>query len=773
VIDAEIVAIERALGPVDRWVLFDDDLRGRTGLLEHPTRLAVHVLLQLMEDGAVPASEICTRMAWSDAGEPQRLRQLTAGLWWVQTGVAEDFDPGEAHPVRVRQLRDMDRDPGRGLGRRPNLSPAEREGLARMPILFDTEEALPGIAPHWLMNRELAGRWWRRMGETRCKDWLVVHRSHLLPEDLRHALMIAADETRQGWAFARFMPLKENAAARAWLACDGTDAVVAAVRRDDVARLGMWQVLLRIALPILTARQRGEALVARDDHGQSALARAMALQDGGATVSELVTTIFELRGPAYLQALRVSPPFGEILAGGDSESLGAIGVALAAGRVRPLVRFLYEIERARAQGHLASREVRALLMDADGTTGTLHWDGFVLAMTRNHADAVGVWTRTLVDMARERVLDDTDLIDALTVMRADRSGVYHAAMAAGSAQAAAEYREALFTARKGRQLSRDQIGMLLLGDSRVPHALSLAAAAGHVRCVEEHLAEESAVLGFLRVFDVEGTEHERWYRRGGHAAIGAAMRSGQVEMVRMLGAHAVELQRHDLRRALFPSFAGLPGQVPAIRQAVMAGHYDAASAWMFELASGVEAGCVRRRDMLTLVAAKDDRGVRLFDMAALSVEPAGVARLLAMIAEVASIARLRSSDLVRLLGPSRRRRSPLATALVAGRAESARQIGIGLLRLFGRGALSRRDLRKLLSIRDRSGRSGSDALRAALPPHRSPPEAAMAAYEEIVRQAVRLGLLREREASRWVLAGPPAVGAEAPAQAPDATASAP
>ncbi|WP_431100322.1 hypothetical protein [Roseateles noduli] len=763
VIDEEIVAIERALGPVDRWALFHEDAdSGQAGLLSHPTWLAVQVLLNLMHNGALPARAIDTRLAWTAADGPHRLRQLGEGLWWVQTGRAEDFDPGEALPVRVRQLRELDHEETQGPPHRRRLGAAEREGLARMPILFDTEDALRWITPHWLVTDELTGIWWRRMGEARCKDWLQSHRTDGLPADLRHRLMLAADAADQAWAFARLLPRKEEAAARAWLVCDGPGIVAAAVRRDDVTRLQRWQVLLLIAAPALGARQRGRALVARDDHGQAALARAMSLPHGADTVRELVATMLAIRAHPRPAPLSMWPPFNEILAGGDADSLGAIGVALAEGRAAPLQAFLDAVEVAHERGVLTHPEVRGLLMGLDDADGPGHWCGFEYAMARNHADVIVVWTQALIGMARQGVLDGPDLFDALKVPRVDGSGVYHQAMREGSCEAAASYRDALHAARTDRLLSRDQVSRLLLGERDEPQPLWLAAAAGHARAVAEHLREELTVLDLGRFFDVEDRVHARWYRRGGHVAIGAAMRYGQVEVVALLTGHALALQRALWRGALFPSFEGGPGDTPAIVVAVTAGHVDAVSLWMGALVRGVDMGWICRRDMLALIAAKDRRGVRLFHMAALVLEPVALGELLDLTVETVRPARLRSSDLMRLLGPGRRQPSPLAAALLADRAGAVRQIGRCLLRLHGEGTLSSRDLHRLLALRGRPRWWGGKAPRQTPAADSQRPAAAIEAYVALIRSAVSRGWVDEPRARRWLQAWTAAPGTVPP-----------
>ncbi|OWQ44954.1 hypothetical protein CDL60_21850 [Roseateles noduli] len=747
VIDEEIVAIERRLGPVNRWTLFQEDVAGgRVAVLGHPTWLAVQVVQNLMDAGALPPRAIDTRLAWTAEDGPRRLRQLGDGLWWVQGGCAEGFDPGEARPVGVRQLRDLDRHAAQGASHRLRFSAAEREGLARMPILADAEAALQGIAPDWLVDAELTGVWWRRMGEARCREWLDRHRTERLPSGLRHRLLAAADDAGQPWAFARLLPVKASAAARAWIACDGTGIVAAAVRRDDVVRLRRWQVLLQIAAPALGARQRGQALVARDDQGQSALARAMALPDGTDTLRELLDTMLWMRDARRSADLPTWPSFEEILAGGDEHSLGAVGVALAEGRAGSLQVFLDAVEEAHRCGRVTLPEIRALLLGVDDTSAPEPWRGFGFAMARNHADAVGIWTRALLRMATRRLIDDVELFDALKVGNVDGWGVYHEAMRAGACGAAARYREALRIARGGGLLSREQVGLLLLGHGEEPHALSQAAAAGHVQAVVEHLQDESGLLGLGTLgsfFGGGGLAQARWCRRGGHVAIGAAMRHGQVAVVAALAEHALELQRHRQRPALFPSFAGLPGDAPAIGEAVLTGHLEIAGVWMGALVRGVSKGWIAGRDMLTLMAAKDDRGSPLLHRAVSALDPGDLFTVLRLTVEAVCLARLGSSALSRLLGPGRRHPSLLAAALLADQAPAVRLVGQLLLQLRDEGALAVDDLRQLLALRGRSRWFGRRGARVAPAAGRRCSPATVDAYVSLVDAARRRGWIQE------------------------------
>ena len=764
-IDEEIAAIERTLvGLVHRWSVFrEDEVDGHIALVTDPTWLAVQTLRNLMAAGAIPKREIETRLSWrAPDATSHRLRCLTEGLWWVQAGEDEDFDPGIARPVQVGVLRELDR--LMATGRLPLLNAAAREGLARTPILLDVEDALLRIAPQWLVNDELVGQWWRRMGEARCGAWLDRHRIAALYPDLGPRLMLAADDAGHGALFARLLPGKAAGAALAWNACDGAGRLADATRCGAVDRLRRWLELLMIALPALTARQRGLALFARDDGGQSALACAMALPGGKELVRELVATILAVRGlrpeagprPALLS---LSPPFREILAGGVEESLGAIGVALAHGEAESLQVFLSAVEGAHARGVLARPELRALVMGITDSYGPGHWEGFRLAMTRNHADAVGVWTRALIRIAREGVLDDAELFDALKVLNEDDSGAYHAAMREGSREAAGHYRAALRAAREDRLLSRDQVSRLLLGQADEPHALSLAAAAGHARAVQEHLDDELSVLGLQRYAADHVLTCARWCRRGGHVAIGAAMWHGELDVVRVLVAHALELQRCRWRGALFPSFAGMPGTPSAIGDAVMAGRLDAAALWMEALAAGVTSGWIGRRDMLALLTAPDERGVPLLQRAVLALDPDALAPLLRLMARTARDARLNSSELSALWGPGRRQPSPLATALLADQAWAVRLIGQFLLRLCDEGSLSSADLRQLLALRGRSRRFGRQGKRLAPPAHERRVTTAVWAYAGLVEAALRRGWIDDDRAHRWLRAWIPAPGA--------------
>lgn len=774
-IDEEIVAVERTLGPVDRWALFrEDDDSGHIGLVSHPTWLAVQTLLNLMDAGALPKRVIETRLIWrAPDASSFRLRCLTDGLWWVQGGENEGFDPGEARPVRVGVLLELDRLTARG--RHPLMNAAAREGLARMPILFDAEDALPGIAPHWLEDDELVRHWWRRMGEQRCGVWLDRHRIAALHPDLCPRLMLAADDAGHGEMFARLLPGKEAGAALVWIACDGAGRLADATRRGEVDRLRRWLALLMIAVPALTAWQRGVALVARDDRGQSALACAMAQPRGGDLVRELVATMLAVRGrrpegwPRTTPlSLSLSPPFREILAGGAEEGLGAIGVALAHGEGESLQVFLGAVEGAHARGVLTRSDLKALVMGIADLLGPGHWEGFRLAMTRNHADVVGVWTRALIRIAQDGALDDGELFDALKVLHEDGSGVYHAAMREGSCEAAAHYRAALRAARKDRLLSRDQVSLLLLGQGDEPHALSQAAAAGHARAVREHLEDELSVLGLQRLTAEEDPARARWCHRGGHVAIGAAMWHGELEVVRGLLAHALELQRRGWRGALFPSFLGMPGGVSAIGDAVMAGRMDAATLWMEALATGVTNGWIGRRDMLALLTASDERGVPILHRAALALDPLSLSTVLTLMAKAACDARLNSTELSRLWGPGRRQPSLLAAALLADQAWAVRLVGEILLRLCGEGRLAPADLRQLLALRGRPRRFGRQGARQMPPAHERRATAAVWAYAGLVDAALRCGWIDNDRARRWVRTWIPVSGVfpESPPSSP-------
>jgi hypothetical protein len=272
------------------------------------------------------------------------------------------------------------------------------------------------------------------------------------------------------------------------------------------------------------------------------------------------------------------------------------------------------------------------------------------------------------------------------------------------------------------------------------------------RAVAEHLREELPVLDLARVFDIEDLNTARWYRRGGHVAIGAAMRYGEVEVVRVLTRHALELQRCHWRRALFPAFEGRPEDAPAIRRAVMAGHFDAVRTWMTALADGVARGWIGHRDMLALVAAKGHPGAPLFHRAALALAPDDLEILLTLTVEMARQAHLRSKDLLRLFGPGRHQPSLLSVALLADRAAAVRQIGRCLLRLRDEGALASRDLHRLLALRGRSRWWRRKAPRVTPPPGEQRPVAAIEAYVALVQSAVGNGWVNEARARCWLQA---------------------
>lgn len=748
--DTEIESIERSLGPVDRWTLFETQDDGAAlddfGLIAHPMRLAVQVMLNLMRDGAVPSGEIGVLMRWPGVvGERDacRLCHLTEGLWWLQTGDRPGFDAGEMTPVGARQLRDLDQ-----LASRVPLNGAQRAGLARMALLQGDDSALFWVTPRWLETPELTRCWWRRMGSDRCHAWLGAHRVSRLPDALRHRLIDAADEADDSHAFARLLPTSDGAAASAWIACDGTEAVMAAARGGDLRRLRRWGSLLIVAAPAMTARQRGQALMARDDDGCAAMTAAMGAPGGAEVVRELLSTALVV----HRQGGPVHPPLVKILAKGRNAAFSAIGSALAHGRSDALMAFFSLVKDAHQRGALDARDLRELLLNANGEEGDRADDGFTLAMRDDLHEVVRVWTGALLEMARRQVLTADELIDGLKVHRQDGSGVYHEAMRQGSAQAAAVYRGALRDARRARLLSREQVGLLLLGRGGEPHALSLAAAAGHTRCVREHLEEELDMLDPAGARDAEAEELRLWCRRGGHAAIGAAMRAGQIEAVRVLTLEALDLQRLGWKKALFPSFEGLLAEEPAIRAAVTAGHREAAGIWMAALATAVREGLVNRRDMLSLLAAKLGGGARLLDTAVLTVDPEALGPLLAGIGGAVRHAGLGSADLMRLLGPRRRWCSPLVAALRADRAEAVRHFGTGLLRLHDDGTLAAADLHRLLALRGGTRWPWSSGPRLTPEAGAPRPEAAIAAYLELLEEAVRRGAVPAAESRRWAQA---------------------
>ncbi|WP_431288547.1 hypothetical protein [Roseateles chitinivorans] len=260
--EAGIAAIERRLGPVDRWTLFrQEDDTAPVQLQADPTCLAVQGLLNLMAEGAVPVAEIGMRRRLWREGEPQRLRHLTDGLWWMQAGTDPRFDAGMSTPVGPRELQALDRLP------LLVFTDAECAALARSAVLAGSPRALQGLSPRWLADPALAARWWQRLGPGRCRKWLHAQYLHALPSDTRHALIRAADEAGHPSAFERLRPVGPDATARAWRACDGVDAVMVAVRGGDDARLHCWMSLLRTAAPALSGPERGQALTARDDQG--------------------------------------------------------------------------------------------------------------------------------------------------------------------------------------------------------------------------------------------------------------------------------------------------------------------------------------------------------------------------------------------------------------------------------------------------------------------------------------------------------------------------
>ncbi|WP_279757690.1 hypothetical protein [Mitsuaria sp. GD03876] len=758
-LELEIAAIERRLGPVDRWTLFrEDEASGDVRVIETPVRLAVQCLANLMREGAVPPRAIATLVAWQDADGSRRLCGLGDGLWWVQHGApGAGFDAGNAWPVQPRQLLDLDR-----VLPRP-LREAECEGLARAAIATAPPQALLRIAPRWLASEALASHWWHRLGPDGCAQWLAAHRARGLDPAVRHRLLAAAAEANDGHALDALRPTHAQAAAAAWCACDGTAAVACAARRKDAVALRLWHPLLLTAAPAMTDRERGAAIAARGEDGRTALCAAMAAPGAEDVVRELVSTALTV----HAQGRRLSPTIGDLLtSGGWDGSLSAIGSALAQGRSAALQVFLEEVSAGYAYRVLSETVFRALLLDANGLEGSHLPDGFTLAMQRDHGRAVSIWMAHLRLAATGRVIDPGQLFDAVFVPREDGRGVYHAALVAGSAEAAAAYRDALAQARLADLLMPEQVLELMVGEADGPHPVRLAAAAGRTACVRAHLADEARVLGLTQDHGLAGLDLERWYRRGGHVAIGEAMAAGNVDLVGVLLAHAQALQRDGWRRTLFSSFEGAPGRPPALREAVRNGHLAAARAWMDGLAGLVShraerRGVVRRRDLRSLMAAMNANRERLFDTAVLELGHEPLAALMAMTARAVEGAGLRSSDVIALLGRRGRRPSPLGAALMAGRAENVREFCAGLLHLHAQRLLSDAHLRSLAKGLDRRGRRcrlarlvrpephGLPALRRHLPAPSALDDAACAAYGAFLDEAVSRGAVRAAEARAW------------------------
>ncbi|RZI57209.1 MAG: hypothetical protein EOP37_21280 [Rubrivivax sp.] len=739
--ESAIAAIERRLGPVDRWALFrQEDDASPVELLRDPTCLAVQGLLNLMDEGAVPKADIVPRLRLSRNGEPHRLCQLTDGLWWMQAGSDPRFDAGLSTPVSASELQALDRLP------RLVLSMSECEGLARSAILGGAPEALRCLAPRWLTDAGLAAHWWRCQGSGRCRAWLDAQYLHALSSETRHALIRAADEAGDASAFSRLRPVGAGAAAQVWRACDGVNALIVAVRGGDDARLRRWLALLRTAAPTMSERERGQALTARDDSGRPALLQAMSRADGATAVCELTTAILTL----HAAPLSLIPPVVELLAAGGRIGPAGIGTALADGRAETLRAFLQTVEAGLGARTGRSRQrLRDLVLGANAEQVANRLDGFRLAMAHNHAGAVEIWMDCLLRLRRRGVLSAEDFFDAAGVVRNNRAGVYHAAMNAGSAKVAAAYRGALRVARQERLLPSDLLADLLLGPADGTHAPSVAAAVGHVDTLREHLEAEVAVLGLTKGWTQGVVDILRWARRGGHTAIGAAMRHGQVEAVRVLTEHASRLLREGWKGVLFPSFQGRPGHDQALREAVTAGHLDAIDVWFDALTALVAEGTVRRSDMANLLSGRTRGAPGLFDAEMLWVRHTLRAHLLSRVVDAAQQGRWRSSHVLGLLGHGAKQPPVLVTALAQGYADALKEIGDWVLRLRDQGRLDGPHLRRLLSLKDARGRVGLAAVEARLLVGRSPDKDALRAYVALIRKAEMLGHLRRGDGERW------------------------
>lgn len=767
-------AVEERVDAVDPRVLFGDgDDTGAVPVLDHAEPLAVQILSTLMARGLLARIEIGTVLRWREEDAPRRLRHLGESLWWVQSGQEEPFDPAEAEPVRAWHLRQLDHE--RWTCR---LNEAQCEGLARNVIALEPPDVLATLPPRWLASTGLASRWWHRMGAERCGEWLSAHRASALPEAVRHRLLAAALQARDGASAARLMPTDMAAAARAWIECDGTGAVAAAARRGDAPALRLWQPLLLRGARSMTASERGTALAARDDVGATALCVAMALENGEEVVQELATLTLTLRG----QGQPLTPPI-EVLLDDGGRGLGAIGVALASGRAGSLRVFLQVLDTNRRLKVLSLSSLRDILLSASGLDGSEDLDGLSTALRRDHAEAARVWLDRLHRAAREGMIAVDEFHDAIGVPREDGRGVYVYGMEAGSSRATATYREALIRGRREGLLTPSQVLRLLLGDADGQHPVRAAAANRRSACVMAHLAEERWVLGIGEAPSPGDLGVLRWQRCGGHVALREAMRIGHGDTVAVLLAHAQALQRQGWRQTLFPAFQGGLAGTPAIRDVVLrvAAMDDAdsdpavrneaprddllqaARAWMEALATLAAEGVVRRRDMRTLLAAADPRGERLFDTAARRLEPSRLTRLLAMTTEAVRHAGWSSSDVVKLLGRQGRRPATLAVALTAGRAESVRALGAALLHLHIEGVVDGAGLRALTGLLDRRRRccgafprwpagiapGGLPALRRHLPADRPLDAAACAAYRELLDEARSRGAVSADEARTW------------------------
>ncbi len=758
--------LEGGIGPVPQSVLleaFPDPVSAGDELWRltpDAGQVAAGVLMHLAALGALtePPDPPVPVAAWlSDDGGLIELMDLAGAFCWMR----ENGDDHATRRVSMADLRVLDDLQGRaGRVIAPiALAAGQREAIARAALADATDADWTWLPPRWLVSDDLASRWWRRMPREAMAPWWRRHPPCCWPVECRASLGAAADQAGD-WPRLREIAAQCATAAVAlsfWRQIDGGAALAGALREGQAPRLSCWLQLLRRAAPAMGSHGCANMLTGKDERGHPALIDAMRNGSAAALAVWLDAADRLCRSGTLTAAQYQRLVLGQM----NGEQYSPAGEALETGRHDLLSVYLGALGKGCDGGLIPAHWMIEVFRSA-GQGGSVHGQGLGRAMDRGYAEAATVWLQALLEALRQRVIKRSHW---LTLMRGGDMGppAYVRAMAGGHVQAQRAFLDALRQAVAERLIPRGQALSLLLADGDA-HGPTEAVRVGHLAVLEAHLEAERELVP-ARLLERAGPLLRRWIHGGFHLAIGPAMACGNVTVIRQLF-EAVERLPMALPEGLMRRiFAGVPGQIPALRAAVMAGHQGAVHEWLRGVTEASSAGRLPRATLRRLLRAEVGGPG---DSALHEAVRHSAAATRALASGLVSLARdrLGSRGLMSLMGCRRGGavESPLTLALT-GPSTRDRPWAATVEALTGvwhhacaSGWLEPRHLERLLSMRLRDGRQGLALVadRLGLTSRR-----AVAEYVHAVLRAVQANYVTAGTAADWLSRGLPE-GAGAP-----------
>lgn len=753
--------LEGGIGPVSRQVLLEafpdpasagDEL---WRLTPDAGRVAAGVLMHLAALGALtqaPAPPVPVAAWLSDDGGLIELMDLAGAFCWMR----ENGDDHAARRVSMADLRVLDGLQGRaGRAIAPTIALAagQREAIARAALADATDADWTWLPPRWLVSDDLASRWWRRMPREAMAAWWRRHPPCCWPVECRASLGAAADQAGD-WPRLREIAAQCATAAVAlkfWRAIDGGAALAGALREGDDLRLSCWLQLLRRAAPAMGGRGCVNMLTGKDERGHPALIDAMRAGSAAALNVWLDAVDRFCRGGPLTVGQYQRLVLGQL----NGEQYSPAGEALEAGRHDLLSVYLGALGKGCGDGLIPAHWMGEVFRSA-GQGGSVHGQGLGRAMDRGYAEAATVWLQALLEALRQRLIGRSHWA---ALMRGGDMGppAYVRAMAGGHVQAQRAFLDALRQAVAERLIPRGQALSLLLADGDA-HGPGEAVRGGHQAVLEAHLEVERELVP-VRLLERAGLLMRRWIHAGFHLAIGPAMACGNVVAMRQLIEAVERLPMALPEGVMLRVFAGVPGQVPPVRAAVMAGHLGAVREWLRGVTEASRAGRLSRAALRRLLRAEVGGPGETALHEAVRHSAAATRALASGLVSLARD-RLGSRDLMSLMGYRRGGavESPLALALT-GSSMRDRPLAATVDALTevwhlacASGWLEPRHLERLLSMRLRDGRQGlalvADRLGATS-------RRAVAEYVHAVLRAVHANYVAPGTAADWLSRGLP------------------